>query len=299
MFKLAPGGQAASVARGMLGARSAVLALVVLALALYAPCAAAAMDVQADALTFRSLEITLTGSLPPAQAAAWRAACDGDGSKVVSAEEQSVLVSTIDAVVADPNATSLDAYTTAWARENASGAAPFSVEGRANLSAFAFAQGVGARIAASWDGKAGTINRVETTFTGLTGALGSNTSVGVLFVVTYDFAAVDRNEPVHRLAIDTPPGLQVALRVSGGMEVVGLEHLDNSTIDGPHAIGGGTTTGAAATFLVKERAVSNEAFIIVVIAVLAPSVLVAAVAVYALPRLKVEDAPLLVEPKYK
>ena len=299
MFKLAPGCQAASVEIGMGGARFAVIAVSVLTLALSPPFAAASMDVQASAVTFRSLEVTQTGSLPPAQAVAWRAASDGDGSKVVSAEEQSVLVSVIDAVVADPNATSLDAYTAAWARENASGASPFSLEGRANLSGFAFGQGVGARTPASWDGKAGKINRVETTFTGLAGAVASNTSIGVLFEVTYDFAAVDRNEPVHRLAIQAPPGLHVALRVSGGMEVVGLEHLDNTTIDGPHAIGGGTTTGTPAVFLVKERAVSNEAFIIVVIAVLAPSVLVAAVAVYALPRLKVEDAPLLVEPKYK
>jgi hypothetical protein len=283
----------------MRGARSAVFAVGVLTLALLVPCAAAAIEVQATAVTFRSLEVTLTGSIPGPQTAAWRAACDGDGSRAVSAEEQSVLASVIDAVVADPNATSLDAYTTAWARENASGAAPFSIEGRANLSSFAFAQGVGARIAASWDGTAGTINRVETTFTGLAGPIAANASIGVLFVLTYDFPAVDRSEPVHRLSIEAPPSLHVALRVSGGMEVVATEHLDNSTIDGPHEIGGGMTTGTAAVFLVKERAVSNEAFIIVVIAVLAPSVLVAVIAVYAMPRLKVEDAPLLVEPKYK
>jgi hypothetical protein len=299
MFKLRAGGLAASVARGMRGASGTVLALALTALALLAPTAAADMDVQASAVTFRSLEITLTGSLPAEQAAAWRSACDADGSGNVSAEEQSVLVSVVDAVVADANATPVTAYSAAWARENASGAAPFSIEGRADLAGFAFAQGVGARIAAAWDGKAGAIERVETTFLGLAGPVGANATLRVLFVVTYAFPVLDGNEPVHRLTIEAPPALHIALRVSGGMEVAALEHLDNATIDGPHAVGSGVTTATAPVFLVKERPVSNEAFWIVFVAVLAPSVLVAAIAVYALPRLKVEDAPLLVEPKYK
>jgi hypothetical protein len=45
--------------------------------------------------------------------------------------------------------------------------------------------------------------------------------------------------------------------------------------------------------------VSTDAFWLVFAAVLAPSVLVGVVVVYALPRMKVEDSPLLVEPKYK
>jgi hypothetical protein len=50
---------------------------------------------------------------------------------------------------------------------------------------------------------------------------------------------------------------------------------------------------------VKERAVSNEALWIVALAVLVPAGLVAFVAAFALPRMRVEDTPLIVEPKYK
>ena len=282
--------------RRAMAAAGLAMAIVVCALA---PPAAAAVGVRATAVTLRSLQVDTSGSLAPQQAEPWRFAADADRSGAVGAEELSIFTSVFDAVVEADNATEVDAYAWTWARENASGAKGFTVETRANLSAFVFAQASAIRSSASWDGAPGRRDRVETTFTGLAVGVTENRSLSVILVVIYLFPALDPNELVHRLTIALPAGVNLRLSVGGGLQVLEAQNMDAPTMDAPQEAVWGTTTATAPVFLVKERAVSNDAFLIVVAAVLAPAALVGVIAVFALPRMKVEDAPLLVEPKYK
>ena len=283
--------------RGPAGCALGVLAL--LAAAALAPAASADMDVYASAPTLRTLNVEASATVPAAVAGLWRASVDADGSGAISLEETSIVVSVLDGLVMDPNATDVDAYTLAWARENETGAAGITVDGRANLADFLSKQASGLRWGASWDGANGTLLRAATTFTGLTGPVRANTSMDFLLEVVYEFPALDRNEPVHRLSLALPAGLTVALTVGGALELVETEHLDTPRTDASKSAVNGTTTSSSPVFLVKERAVSNGAFYLVLIAVVAPAALVALVAVYALPRMRVPDPGLIVEPKYK
>lgn len=277
--------------------RLAVGAFVIAALVL--PCASADFEVRVSTTTLRSLAVETTGQVAPAQAAPLRAAVDADGSGAVSVEELSVFTSVIDDLIGRPNATDTDAYSATWARENVSGGPAFTVVGRSNLSNMALLQAGGLRSSAAWDGVAGNLDRVQTTFDGLAGPIHANVSVRLLMEVTYAFPALDKNEPVHRLTVAMPAGIWVNLTVGGSLEIVQGDNLDNPAIDASHARIEGRTTSAPAQFVVKERAVSNEAQWIVALAVIVPAALIAGVCVYWLPRLKVDDAPQIVEPKYK
>lgn len=273
--------------------------LALAAVACLAPLAAAETEIYVTANTLRTVNVEASTTLPVDAAALWRESVDADGSGSVSQEEASIVISVIDALVYDAALTDVDAYKLAWARQNSTGAAGVTPEGRATLASFAFVQASAVRWKATFDGLNGSVQRAAISFTGLTGLVSANSTLFVLFELVYDFPALDQNEPVHRLSVALPPGLRVALTVGGALQVVEAEYVDATTKDAAGSKINGTTTATAPVFLVKERAVSNEAFAIAFVAIVVPTALVALVAVYALPRMRVPDPELIVEPKYK
>jgi len=276
----------------------AATVLVILFLAI-APGALAGTSVRASVETFRSLQLETTGEISAEGSHPWRAAIDADRSGAVSTEELSVFVSVLDALVANSSIDELGAYGATWARENASGAAPFTLEGRAVLAEFAHSLAGPMRVAVSLDGVPGAIDRVQSSFTGLTGAVADNRTVEAVQVVTYVFARSSSSTGVHRVELSLPAMVPLRLSVGGGLEVVTFESLDNGLIDGGRTTVSGNTTEFPAVFFVRPRAVTDDAFMIALLAILAPAVLVGIVAVFASPRIEIKDAPLPVEPRYK
>ncbi len=270
-----------------------------IALALFVPGALAEPTLDARLDTLRQLRIELTGTVPPTEAPTWRAALDADASGAVSAQEVAAFVSVLEQLADGPEVGTLEAYNLTWAAENASGASGATLDGRANLSAFALERAPAFRVAARLDSVNGTLERVALTFTNLWGPVGAAEGLEVRQLVTISWGAPSGAQAIHRIEVEAPPRLAFQMRVAGGFEIVGFESLVPATLAADHSQVNGVTIEYPAVVLVRAREVGNAALVLVILAILAPSVGVAYVTLKSARRLKVALKPLPAEPRYR
>jgi hypothetical protein len=263
------------------------------------PSATATLEIDARLDSMRGAQVDAHGALLPSDTAVWRAAVDGDDSGNVSNEEVGVFVSVFDELIDTPDMGVLEAYNFTWLRENASGAHRFTVDGRAALAQFAFERAPNFRFAATFDGLNGTLDRVETTFTNLTGSTRGNATIELRAVAMFSWLLPDFSKDVHRLDLFLPPVVYMNLTVGGDIEIVSFENVLDGRIASGRAAASGRTTEYSAVFYVRERHVSSAAYTVALAAILAPMALVAFVALVSSPRHAVKETPPPVEPRYK
>ena len=270
-----------------------------LASALFVPGALAepALDARLDSL--RQLRLDLSGTTTADESPSWRAAVDADESHDVSAQEVGAFVSLLEALASRPEVGTLEAYNLTWAAENASGASGATLDGRANLSAFALERAPAFRLKARLDSLNGTLDHVALTFTNLSGSVGSSKPIDVLHTVRFSWGAPPAAQTVHRVEVEAPPRLAFHLRVAGGLEIVGFESLVPATLAPDRSQVDGVTIEFPAVVVVRVREVGNAAVALVIGATILPAVGVAYVTLKSARRLKVAEKPLPVEPRYK
>ncbi len=263
------------------------------------PSALAALEIDARLDSMRGAQVEAHGALLPTDTPVWRVAADGDRSGNVSNEEVGVFVSVLDELISQPEMGPLEAFNFTWQRENASGARRFTDDGRAALAQFALERAPNFRVAATFDGLNGTLDRVETTFTNLTGSSKGNATIEVRVLSVFSWALPDFSKDEHRLDLSLPPVVYVNLTVGGGIEIVSFENLVDGRIESGRAVASGRTIEYSAVFYVRARHVSTTAYAIALTAILAPMALVAFVALVSSPRHAVKETPPPVEPRYK
>lgn len=260
---------------------------------------AAGSGIEARLESLRALELSLEASTSPSEGAQWTVQLDGDASGAVSAEELSTFIATLETLIAHPAYGPLEAYNETWAAENASGAGDFTLDGRANMSAFALTLAPAYRVTASLDGAAGALDRVAASFTNLTGTAGANATIDVLLEFVFAWGPANASREQYRLEVSAPPLTRFHLRVGGSFEVVSFESLVPAAINSGRTEILGRTIDHPVVVIVKERPVSNAALAIVAAAILLPAALVGFVALWTSREMRVKETPLPVEPRYK
>ncbi len=272
---------------------------VFLAAALFFPVALAEPNLEARLDSLRELRVELTGATPGAEAPAWRAAVDADGSGSVSAQEVAAFESVLEKLAALPEVGVLEAYNLTWAAENASGASGATLDGRANLSAFALTRAPAFRVLARLDYANATLDRIALTFTNLSGPVGAVVALGVLQEVTFSWGPPPTDRTTRRVEVVAPPRLAFHMHVAGGLEIIGFESLVPGTLAADHSRVDGVTIEYPAVVIVRVREVGNAALVVVIAAILLPAVGVAYVTLRSARKMRVAEHPLPVEPRYK
>jgi len=119
--------------------------------------------------SLRETTVSLSGTVDVPDSRALRVAVDGTDNGIVSPEEYTVLASALDYAIKVGNLSTSSAYAYVWDLENGSGSAPFTVSGRANVTALVLSTTPPSRLNCTLDGEPGRIARVAVSFENLAG----------------------------------------------------------------------------------------------------------------------------------